>query len=51
MVVEHKKNFSEKKFFWDALHRPVAAKPFVLEDFVLGMGTSVASVLTAETIF
>ena len=35
----------------DALYRPVAAKPFVLEDFVLGMGTSVAFVLTAETIF
>jgi len=35
----------------DALYRPVAAKPFVLEDFVLGLGTSVASVLTAETIF
>ena len=28
-----------------------SAKPFVLEDFVLGMGTSVASALTAETIF
>jgi len=35
----------------DALYRPVAAKPFVLEDFAFGMGTSVASVLTAETIF
>jgi len=37
----------------DALYRPVAVagKPFVLEDFVLGMGTSVASALTAETIF
>ena len=35
----------------DALYRPVAAKPFVLEDFVFGMGTFVASVLTAETIF
>jgi len=35
----------------DALYRPVAAKPFVLEDFVLGMGTSMASALTAETIF
>ena len=29
----------------------VAAKPFVLEDFVFGIGTSVASALTAETIF
>jgi len=27
------------------------AKPFVLEDFVFGTGTSVASALTAETIF
>jgi len=36
---------------FDALYRPVAAKPFVLEDFVLVMGTSVASALTAETIF
>ena len=35
----------------DALYRPVAAKPFVLEDFVFGMGTCVASALTAETIF
>ena len=49
MVVEHKKFFPE--FFLDALYRPVAAKPFVLEDIVLGMGTSLASVLTAETIF
>jgi len=43
------KNFG--KIFLDALYRPVAAKPFVLEDFVLGMGTSVVSALTAETIF
>jgi len=35
----------------DALYRPVAGKPFVLEDFVFGIGTSVASALTAETIF
>ena len=35
----------------DALYRPVAAKPFVLENFVLDMGTSVASAVTAETIF
>jgi len=35
----------------DALYRPVAGKPFVLEDSVFGMGTSVASALTAETIF
>jgi len=35
----------------DALYRHVAGKPFVLEDLSLGMGTSVASVLTAETSF
>jgi len=35
----------------DPLYRPVAGKPFVLEDLFLGMGTSVASALTAETIF
>ena len=51
VVVEHKNFFSEKFFFFDALYRPVAAEPFVLEDFVFGMGTSVASALTAETIF
>jgi len=51
VVVEHKKNFFRNFFLFDALYRPVAAKPFVLEDFVFGMGTSVASVLTAETIF
>jgi len=44
------------KFFFcfqnlDALYRPVAGKSFVLEDLCLGMGTSVASALTAETIF
>jgi len=33
----------------DPLYGPVAGKPFVLEDFVLGMGTSVASAVTAET--
>jgi len=33
----------------DALYRPVAGKPFVLEDLCLDMGTSVASALTAET--
>ena len=50
--MEHKKIFFRKILFWfDALYRPVAAKPFVLEDFVLGMGTSVASALTAETVF
>jgi len=35
----------------DAFYRPVAGKPFVLEDLCLGMGTSVASALSAETIF
>ena len=35
----------------DAIYRHVAGKPFVLEDLCLGMGTSVASVLTAETVF
>ena len=35
----------------DALYRPVAGKPFVLEDLCLGTGTSVACALTAETIF
>ena len=48
--------FIPKNFFFgcqnlDALYRPVAGKPFVLEDLCFGMGTSVASVLTAETIF
>jgi len=50
------KKFFRKKFFFcfqnlDALYRPVAGKLFVLEDFVLGTGTSVASALTVETIF
>jgi len=35
----------------DALYRPVAGKLFVLEDLSLDMGTSVASAVTAETIF
>ena len=35
----------------DALYRPEAGKPFVLEDLCLDVGTSVASALTAETIF
>jgi len=33
------------------MHFTVAGKPFVLEDLCLDMGTSVASALTAETIF
>jgi len=47
------KIFSEKFFFQnlDALYRPVAGKPFVLEDLCSDMGTSVASALTAEAIF
>jgi len=35
----------------DALYGPVVGKPFVLEDFVFGMGTSVAFAVTAETVF
>ena len=35
----------------DAFYRPVGGKPLVLEDLCLGMGTSVASAATAETIF
>ena len=47
-----KEIFSENFFKnLDALYRPAVGKPFVLEDFVFGMGTSVASALTAETIF
>jgi len=57
VVVEPKKFFSENFFCFqnlDVLYRPVAGKPFVLEDLedlCLGTGTSVASALTAETIF
>jgi len=35
----------------DARYRPVAGKPLVLEDLCFDIGTSVASALTAETIF
>ena len=53
LVVEGKNFFS--KFFlfskFGSLYRPVAGKPFVLEDLSLGMGTSVASAPTAETVF
>jgi len=35
----------------DALYRPVAGKPFVLDDLCLGMGISVACPLSVETIF
>ena len=55
LVVVEAKIFFPKFFFGfqnlDALYRPVAGKPFVLEDLSLGMGTSVASAVTAETIF
>ena len=54
VVVEAERNFFLNFFCFqnlDALYRPVAGKPFVLEDLCLGMGTSVACALTAETIF
>ena len=53
VVVEVKKFFPNFFCFQnlDALYRPVAGKPFVLEDLYLDMVTSVASALTAETIF
>jgi len=55
VVVEAKKILFGKFFFCfqnlDALYCPVAGKPFVLEDLCFEMGTSVACVLTAETIF
>jgi len=35
----------------DALYHPVAGTPFVLEDLCLDMGTSMASAVTAGTIF
>jgi len=35
----------------DALYHPVVGKPLVLEDLCLDVGTSVASALTAETVF
>jgi len=55
LVVVEAKNFFPKIFFCfqnlHALYRPAAGKPFVLEDLCLDTGTSVASALTAETIF
>ena len=55
VVVETKKIFLQKFFFGfqnlDALYRPVAGKPLVLELLCFDMGTSVASALSAETIF
>ena len=35
----------------DAVFTALAGKPFVLEDLCLDMGTSVASAVTAETVF
>jgi len=53
--VQAERHFFRKFFFGfqnlDALYRPVAGKPFVLEDLCLDMGTSVAYALTAETVF
>ena len=55
VVVEAEKFFPKNFCFCfqnlDPLYRPVAGKPFVLEDLCLGMDTSVACALTAETIF
>jgi len=53
VVLEAERNFFLKFFFQnlDAVYHPVAGKPYVLEDLCLGMGTSVACALTAETIF
>ena len=55
VVVELKEVCSEIFFFrfqnLDAFYRPVAGKPFVLQDLCLDMRTSVASALTAETVF
>jgi len=48
------KNFFRNFFCFrnlDPLYRPVAGKPLVLEVLCLEVGTSVASALTAETIF
>jgi len=55
LVVVEAEKFFPKYFFCfqnlDAFYRPLAGKPFVLEELCLGMGTSVACALTAETIF
>jgi len=52
VVVEAKKIFFRNFFFnLDPLCGPVAGKPLVLELLCLEVGTSVASALTAETIF
>ena len=54
LVIGEAKIFFPEFFLFsilDALYRPVAGKPLVLEDLCLDIGTSVASALTAETIF
>jgi len=55
VVAEAERIFFQKIFVCfenlDAHYRPVASKPFVLEDLCFSMGTSVACALTAETIF
>jgi len=56
LVVVEAKNFFSGNFFFgfqnlDTLYHPVAGKPLVLELLCLELGTSVASALTAETIF
>jgi len=53
VVVEAKFFLSGKIFFQnlDPLYRPVAGKPLALEVLCLEVGTSVASALTAETVF
>ena len=56
LVVVEAKNFFPKFFFqnkqnFDPLYRPVAGKPLVLEILCLEVVTSVASALTAETVF
>jgi len=44
-------NFFSKFGILDPLYRPVAGKLLVLEVLCLEVGTSVASTLTAETVF
>ena len=55
VVVEAEEIFFRKKNFCfqnlDPLYRSVAGKPLVLEVLCLEVGTSVASALTAETVF
>jgi len=51
VVVKRKNWFREFFLKLDLLCGPVAAKPLVLELLCLEVGTSVASALTAETVF